>query len=314
MGVIEVSSMAKSYGRLAVLRNIALEVDGGETVAVLAPNGAGKTTLMKILDGSIRPSTGEVRVLGRDPVAAGRSWRKQLGIVAQQPAADPRSTVHDAVAQRAACYPHPWRTRKVLELVGLADRGGQPVATLSDGELRRLDLALGVVGRTQLLLLDQPTAGFDPAFREVAWHLLRQLARAGAAVVLTTRCPREAEALGDRVLVLSHGAVVADDDPRRLVERHGPVVVRFELPERFDGAVLPVPAIRRDRYWELHTHTSTRDIAVLCAWALDRRVELPAVQIVRPSLEDAYRTLVGEVGDDEELDHNPRPWTRVAAG
>jgi ABC-2 type transport system ATP-binding protein len=300
MTVIEVHDLTRRYGRVEALHGVDLRIAHGERVAVLGPNGAGKTTLMKILDGSAGPSAGEVRVLGRDPVAAGHAVRQRIGVVAQQTTTDPDATVEDAVSQRAARYPHPRCTDEVLELVGLTGRAGHRVGTLSAGELRGLDLALAVVGRPRLLLLDEPTTGCDPVARHRAWHLIRSVAAPDTTVVLTTRCPHEAEALADRVVVMTRGAVVADEDPRRLAERNREVVIRFRLPERLDGAVLPVPAVRRNGHFEARTTTPTRDVAMLCAWALDRRIELPAVQMVPRSLHAAYRRLIGETGYGED--------------
>jgi ABC-2 type transport system ATP-binding protein len=298
MSPIEIRGLTKRYGRLAALRGISLRIADGETVAVLGPNGAGKTTLMGILDGSAGPTAGAVRVLGLDPAAADPAWRQRLGVVTQRSTADPCVAVRDALAHRAARYRHPMRTGEVLELVGLAGRGGQLVGRLSAGELRRLDLALAVIGRPQLLLLDQPTASLDPAARHRAWRVLRRLAGAGTTMVLTTRRPHEAEALADRVVVMARGAVVADEDPHRLAEQQDGVVLRFRLPDHLDGAVLPIPAVRHHDHCVARSATPTRDVAVLCAWALDRRLELPAVEIVPPSFPEAYRTLTGEIRGD----------------
>jgi ABC-2 type transport system ATP-binding protein len=298
MTSIEVRDVTKRHGGRAALRGVSLRVADGETVAVLGPNGAGKTTLMKVLDGSVGPTRGQVRVLERDPAAAGRDWRRRLGVVAQQTTYAPHVSVRDAVAHRAARYENPMGSGEVLELVGLATRPGQRIGTLSGGELRRLDMALAVVGRPELLLLDQPTSGFDPAARHPAWHLLRGLAGSGTTVVLTTRSPREAEVLADRVVVLSRGSVVADGDPRLLAERQDGVVLRFRVPDRFDGAVLPVPAVRRNGHCEARSTHPTRDVAMLCAWALDRHFELPAVEIAPPSFREAYRALTEESRDE----------------
>ena len=291
MTVVEARHLVKRYGRVEALRGVSLQISDGETVAILGPNGAGKTTLMTILDGSAGPTAGKVRVLGRDPAATGSNWRQRLGVVTQHTSFDPRVTVRDAVADR-----HPRRTGEVLELAGLAARARQRVGTLSGGELRRLDVALAVVGRPQLLLLDQPTAGLDPGARDRIWHLLRGLAGAGTTTVLTTRFPREAEALADRVVVMTRGAVVADADPRRLVQQEDGVLLRYRLPDRFDGAVLPVAGVRRDGHCEVRSTHPTRDAAMLCAWALDRHIELPFVEIVPPSLRDAYEALTAETG------------------
>jgi ABC-2 type transport system ATP-binding protein len=291
MTAIEVRDLGKRYGRRAALRGVSLQIADGETMAVLGPNAAGKTTLMTLLDGSADPTTGTVRVLGRDPAAAGADWRRRIGVVAQQTTYAPHVSVRSAVAHRAARHENPLGSGDVLELVGLAARAGQRVGTLSAGELRRLDLALAVVGRPELLLLDQPTAGFDPAARHEAWRLLRGLAGSGTTVVLTTRSPREAEALADRVVVVSQGSIIADGDPRRLAQQRDGVVLRFRLPERFEGAALPVPAVRRNGHCETLSAHPTRDVAMLCAGALDRHFELPAVEIVPPSFREAYRAL-----------------------
>jgi ABC-2 type transport system ATP-binding protein len=302
MTAIEVRDLVKRYDCLEALRGVSLRIAGGESVAILGPNRAGKTTLMKILDGSADPTAGDVRVFGHDPAAADPDWRQRLGVVEQQTTADPHMTVHDAVAHRAARYRDPMHGAEVLTLVGLAARAGQPAGTLSAGELRRLDLALAVVGRPQLLLLDQPTTGLDPAARHHAWHLLRRLAGAGTTMVLTTRSPHEAEALADRVVVMTRGAVVADEDPRQMAQqKQDGVVLRFRLPDRFNGALLPVPAVRRNGHCEARSTHPTRDVAMLCAWALDRHFELPAVQLVPPSFSEAYWALTTEAGNGERV-------------
>jgi ABC-2 type transport system ATP-binding protein len=290
MDVVEVRGLWRSYGGVDALRGVDLRVGEGERVAVLGPNGAGSTTLLEILAGRRRPTAGAVRVLGQDPAAAGRS--RCVGAVAQHSTADPTMTVGEAVANVAATCADPRPAFEVLEHVGLAGHAGRPIGRLSGGELRLLDLALAVVGRPQLVLLDQPTTGLDPLARRTAWQLVREVADAGTTVVFASHRADEAQALADRVVVLVRGVVVADDTPQRLGGREDGIVIRFQLPERFEGTVLPVTATRHGERWEVHTRTPTRDMAVLSGWALDRRLELPAVEVVRPSLEDVYMGLV----------------------
>jgi ABC-2 type transport system ATP-binding protein len=299
MNVVEVRGLTKSYGGDQALRGIGLSIVEGETVALLGPNGAGTTTMFDILEGFSRPTAGQVRVLGQDPATAGPGWREGIGIVRQQTAVDLRVTVRQAVAERALSHRHPRPLGEVLEIVGLAGRADDRVGSLSGGELRGLDLAVCVVDRPRLLLLDQPTTGLDPAARRLTWNVVRQRRQAGTTVVFSTHDPEEAEAVADRIVVLAEGVVVAADSPQRLCGRSDATLIRFRLPERFDGAVLPVPALRRGGRWEVHTRTPTRDMAVIAGWALDRRLELSDLEVTRPALQDLYLALVGEVRDVE---------------
>ena len=210
------TGVRRAYGAVQALDGVDLTVRQGELVALLGPNGAGKTTLVEILEGHRRADAGEVRVLGHDPARRERAFLERIGIVLQEEGLDPNITVGEAVALYSAAYPHPRPVDEVLELVGLAARAGARAATLSGGQRRRLDLALGIAGDPELLFLDEPTTGFDPSARRQAWELIGRLRELGKTILLTTHYMEEAQVLADRVVVLAGGRVIADGTPDTL--------------------------------------------------------------------------------------------------
>src|SRR6478735_7739215 len=199
MTAIEISGVRKAYGERAALDGVDLEVARGEVLALLGPNGAGKTTLVEILEGHRDPDAGRVSVLGFDPSRRERAFRGRIGVVLQETGLDPAIKVREALELYSAAYPRRRDLDEVLELVGLGDRPDVKASELSGGQRRRLDLALGIVGHPELVFLDEPTTGFDPAARRDAWELVRSLRDEGATVVLTTHYMEEAEALADRL-------------------------------------------------------------------------------------------------------------------
>ena len=251
----------------------------GELLALLGPNGAGKTTLVEILEGHRRADAGEVRVLGHDPAQRERAFLERIGIVLQEEGLDPNLNVGEAVALYSAAYPHPRPVDEVLELVGLAGRAGDRAATLSGGQRRRLDLALGIAGDPEVLFLDEPTTGFDPSARRQAWELIGRLRELGKTILLTTHYMEEAQVLADRVVVLAGGRVIADGDPDSLSEGGAESIVSYRL----DG--------RHVRY---STPTPTADLAPLLCRAAERGEELEGLTVTRPSLEDVYLELTEE--------------------
>ena len=274
---VRARGLRKRYGEVAAVGGIDLEIAPGEVFALLGPNGAGKTTTVEILEGYRDRDGGEVSVLGEDPDRAGRGWRARIGIVLQLAADAPELTVAEMVGHFAGFYPDPRRPAEVIELVGLTDRSRARIHTLSGGQLRRLDVALGLVGGPELLFLDEPTTGFDPAARRAFWEVIRSLSGGGVTVLLTTHYLDEAAALADRVAVISDGTIVAEGTPGDLGGRAAaPAVVGWQ-----DGDVR-----RAER-----TSQPTRLVAELAA---RYGGEIPELTVTRPSLEDVYLELIGE--------------------
>jgi ABC-2 type transport system ATP-binding protein len=216
---VRVRGLRKSYGDHVALDGVDLNVARGEVLALLGPNGAGKTTLVEILEGHRHADTGTVSVLGFDPARRERAFRERIGVVLQETGLDPEIRVREAVELYSAAYPKRRDIGEVLSLVGLADRGGVRARDLSGGQRRRLDLALGIAGDPELVFLDEPTTGFDPAARRQSWELIDGLRDLGKTILLTTHYMDEAQQLADRVVVLAHGRVIADDSPEALLRQ-----------------------------------------------------------------------------------------------
>ena len=271
---VRVRNMSKSYGRLQAVHELDLDVGYGEIFAILGPNGAGKSTTMEILEGSRTRDSGEASVLGEDPGTAGRAWRSKIGIVLQEVSDAGMLTVGETTRMFTNCYADPRDCDEVLELVGLGAVSGSRVRTLSGGQRRRLDVALGIVGRPRLLFLDEPTTGFDPEARRQFWDLIRVLAADGMTILLTTHYLEEAAALADRVAVIAGGRVVAVDSPRGLT-RHvsSAATVRWTEGDQVfvETTDFPTDLIRRRS-----AHGA----------------ELAQLTITRPTLEDAYLQLI----------------------
>ncbi|MFE0104292.1 ABC transporter ATP-binding protein [Streptomyces sp. NPDC059009] len=274
---IDVQGLRKRYGDVTAVDGIDLAVRHGEVFGILGPNGAGKSTTVEILQGHRTRDGGEVSVLGADPGSGGRAWRSRVGIVWQDESAPAELTVQETVRHFARYYPSPRDPDEVIDLVGLDAKAGSRVKALSGGQRRRLDVALGVIGDPELLLLDEPTTGFDPAARRQFWELIRLLADEGTTIVLTTHYLEEAEALAHRLAVIAAGRVVAEGTPEELRHRFGSEAT-VEWRER-DGTP------RRER-----TPAPTRTVVGL----MDRfGGEIPGLTISRPTLEDVYLRLTG---------------------
>jgi ABC-2 type transport system ATP-binding protein len=289
---VEVRGLRKSYGELEALKGVDFTVRRGEVLALLGPNGAGKTTLVEILEGHRRADAGEVSVLGHDPGRRERAFLERIGIVLQEGGLDPAITVREAVELYSAAYPHPRPADEVLELVGLTAKVDDRASTLSGGQRRRLDLALGIAGDPELIFLDEPTTGFDPAARRQSWELISGLRSLGKTILLTTHYMDEAQHLADRVVVIARGQVIAEGAPDTL-GRDGATVVTFRRPDGFDAA-LPAGAETEHGHVRFLTHTPTRDLAPLLAWAAAHDVELEGLTVTRPTLEDVYLELTEE--------------------
>jgi ABC-2 type transport system ATP-binding protein len=273
---ISVSGLHKSYGSYEALRGIDFQIEAGEVFGLLGPNGAGKTTTVEILEGYRTRNAGEVSVLGEDPATAGLEWRARIGVVLQSSAMYPNLTVAEHTRLFAGYYARPRDADEVIDLVGLGDKHDARVRTLSGGQQRRLDLALGLVGDPEVLFLDEPTTGFDPAARRAAWEVIRSLRTLGKTIVLTTHYLDEAEQLSDRVAVLRDGAIVAIGRPAELSGTAPPTEIRY----RRDGEEVV-----------LSTQEPTRVLHELTAEALEQGRELEGLTVRRPTLEEVYLSL-----------------------
>ncbi len=293
--MISVEGLRKSYDGFEAVRGIDLEVAAGEIFAFLGPNGAGKTTTVEILEGYRPRSAGEVSVLGVDPREADRGWRNRVGFVLQESRLVPELTPREAVEQYAGYYAQPRDADDTVELVGLADKANVRTSKLSGGQQRRLDVALALVGDPELLFLDEPTTGFDPSARRQFWDVIGGLRRLGKTVFLTTHYMDEAQALADRVAIISSGRIVATGSPESLIDRGVPQTeIRFRLPEGVAASELPgeLAAARVDA--GLVTMTVADPVPALrelTVWAGDRGVGLPGLTVGSPSLEDVYLQL-----------------------
>jgi ABC-2 type transport system ATP-binding protein len=276
---ISVRGLRKSYNGLDAVRGVDFDIERGEVFGLLGPNGAGKTTTVEILEGYRRRDAGEVSVLGHDPQRPGPEFRQQIGVVLQQSDLWPLLTVRETHRLFAGYYAQPRDVDEVIELVGLAEKRDERVKTLSGGQKRRLDLGVALVGDPELVFLDEPTTGFDPAARRAAWELIRTLRSLGKTVLLTTHYLDEAEQLADRVAVLREGRIVRIGTPRELTTTDLEVEIRY----RRNGEEVLV-----------RTAEPTRALHELTADALARGEELERLEVRRPSLEEVYLTLVSE--------------------
>ncbi|NUT03778.1 MAG: ABC transporter ATP-binding protein [Hamadaea sp.] len=270
-----VRGLRKAYAGRPAVDGLDLAIDSGEVFALLGPNGAGKTTTVEILEGHRRRSGGEVNVLGEDPGTAGRRWRARIGIVAQSAHDLADLTVAEAVRHFAACYPVSRPVAEVVDLVGLTEQTKSRVRTLSGGQRRRLDVAVGIIGRPELLFLDEPTTGFDPEARRQFWNLIRLLSGEGTTILLTTHYLEEAEVLADRLAVIAAGRIVAEGAPGSIGGR---------------GAQLATVT------WTDGRGRHTEHTADPVAFIAQRSAEgaLDDVTVSRPTLEDTYLSLIGE--------------------
>jgi ABC-2 type transport system ATP-binding protein len=279
MPAVVVTDLRKSYGPHEALRGIDFEIAAGEVFGLLGPNGAGKTTTVEILEGYRRPDSGAVSVLGEDPQRAGLDWRERIGVVLQSGSMYQNLTVTESLTLFAGYYQQPLEVERVIELVGLDEKRHARVRTLSGGQKRRLDLGLGLVGDPEILFLDEPTTGFDPAARRAAWEVIRSLRSLGKTILLTTHYLDEAEQLSDRVAVLREGKIVAIGRPAELSGEAPATEIRY----RRDGEEVVVS-----------THEPTRVLHELTAQALAEGRELEGLSVRRPTLEEVYLTLTGE--------------------
>ena len=297
--VIEIRGLRKSYGGQEVVCGIDLDVRAGEIFAFLGPNGAGKTTTVEILEGYRRRDGGEVRVLGDDPASGGGSWRARIGLVLQSCTMPAELTVEELVRLYAGYYPHPREVAETIELVGLVEKRFSRTGELSGGQLRRLDVALALIGDPDLVFLDEPTTGFDPGARHHAWEVIADLRGLGKTIFLTTHYMDEAQTLADRVAVIVAGRIVAQGAPDTLGGRDGELSeISFSLPPGLGIGGLPgelatVTTLGEDGRAHLSARHPAQVLHVLSGWALEQGADLGDLTVGRPTLEDVYLRLTG---------------------
>jgi ABC-2 type transport system ATP-binding protein len=274
---IRVRGLRKTYGGHVAVEGLDLEVTRGECFALLGPNGAGKTTTVEILEGYRPRSAGEVSVLGLDPAHPTRDWRARVGIVLQSTGEFEAITVEEVVSHFAKYYPAPRDPDEVIASVGLSEKAKARAGTLSGGQRRRLDVALGMIGRPELLFLDEPTTGFDPEARHEFWELIRGLSTEGTTILLTTHYLYEAEALAQRVGVIANGRMLEVGSPTTLGGRdQAATVVSWDGPGGRESVA---------------TDTPTAEVAKLAARFAG---EIPGLTVARPTLEDIYLAMINK--------------------
>lgn len=281
---ISVTGLRKTYGALAAVDGIDLEIQRGEVFALLGPNGAGKSTTIEILEGFRKRTAGEVLVLGHDPQRADRAFRERVGLMLQTTSGRSSLSARESLTYAARLYPHPRGVDEVLELVGLSAKANAKPQTLSGGQRRRLDVATAMIGRPELVFLDEPTTGFDPEARRQFWDLIESLRDDGTTVMLTTHYLDEADRLADRIGVVSHGKLVALDTPAGLRSRAKNSQVSWREGETIRVESTSTPsAFMRDllsRYGG----------------------EIPGLTLTHPSLEDVYVEMVNDTTADAGTD------------
>jgi len=276
---IVVHELTKSYGPVVALRGVSFEVAEGEVFGLLGPNGAGKTTTVEILEGYRGRDGGDAIVLGFDPGDSPRPLRERIGVVLQQSELSPLLTVREMHQLFAGYYEHARSVEEVIELVGLGEKRDARVKTLSGGQKRRLDLGVALIGDPDLVFLDEPTTGFDPAARRAAWDMIRSLRSLGTTILLTTHYLDEAQQLADRVAVLRDGVIVRQGTPTELIGDSRVTEIRY----RRNGELVVV-----------ETTDPTRELHELTSAALEEGVELEQLEVRRATLEDVYLELVDE--------------------
>jgi ABC-2 type transport system ATP-binding protein len=300
VSAIVVEDLRKSYGAFEAVRGISFEVAEGRVFAFLGPNGAGKTTTVEICEGFRPRTSGSVSVLGFDPGTRDRRMKSRIGIVLQSTGVDLFLTVAETIELYRRLYPRPRDLEEIVDVVGLREKRDTRVGKLSGGQQRRLDVAVALAGDPELLFLDEPTTGFDPAARRGAWGIIRNLRSLGKTIFLTTHYMDEAQHLADEVAIISRGRIVAQGSPASLGGRDTAATrLRFRVPAGADE--LP-PDLRGDGAGgtiELLTEEPTGTLHRLTGWAIERGVQLDSLEVTRPSLEDVYLQITGgETGSE----------------
>jgi ABC-2 type transport system ATP-binding protein len=301
---IEARGLTKSYEDVQAVRGIDLSVRVGEVFALLGPNGAGKTTTVEIMEGFRDRTAGEVSVLGHDPSKQESALKSRIGIVLQSTGIDPYLTVAETIDLYGRYYPKPRPVEEIVDLVGLSEKRDTRVSKLSGGQQRRLDVGIGLAGDPELLFLDEPTTGFDPAARRGAWEVVKNLAGLGKTIFLTTHYMDEAQYLADRVAVIANGRIVAEGPPASLAGRDmAATLVRFRLPE--GSPELPhglrAAVAAADGSFQIRSEDPTRTLHELTGWAIERGLTLEGLEVARPTLEDVYLQLTGDQPEGERV-------------
>jgi len=295
VSVVSVTDLKKDYGTVEAVRGISFTIEEGEVFALLGPNGAGKTTTVEILEGYLDASSGKIDVLGYDPRENARGFKERIGIVLQQSSVERELTVREAINTYGKVYPNRLDTGDLIDIVGLGEKADARVKTLSGGQQRRLEVALGIVGDPDLIFLDEPTTGFDPSARRQAWEMIANLSGLGKTILLTTHYMDEAQNLADRVAVIDRGLIVAEGSPDTLGGRAtARTAVRFSLQD-FDSGTLPIPPAAIDgKIVEYDTDDPTTLLHTLTGWATEHHTKLFELTVSRPTLEDIYLELTDE--------------------
>ena len=299
MPAIDVCDLHKRYGDNLAVDGVSFNVAEGEVYALLGHNGAGKSTAVEILEGHRTRSSGSVSVLGFDPAKAQREFRDRIGVVLQTSGVENEFTVREVIELYASAYRRRRTLDEVIELAGLEEKVDARVGSLSGGQRRRVDLALGIIGRPDVLFLDEPTTGFDPAARRKSWDLIEALGDNGVTVLLTTHYLDEAEHLADRVGMLASGKMIAEGTPAQLIEKISGTVVSFMLPHSIEtadaistfGPVLGGDVRLSGRLVETTVDRATEVVHRVTGWAIDNGVELESLRVARASLEDVFLQL-----------------------
>ncbi|GAA4607352.1 ABC-2 type transport system ATP-binding protein [Actinoplanes octamycinicus] len=298
MATIEVRDLTRAYGPVRAVDGISFSVGDGEIFALLGPNGAGKTTTVEILEGYRTRDSGTVRVLGHDPATGGSGYRARIGVVLQSAGFEEEFTVRELVRLQTRLFPRGHDPDELIALVGLAEKRNTRVKGLSGGQRRRLDLALGLAGAPDLLFLDEPTTGFDPAARHHAWDLVANLRELGTTILLTTHYLEEAQRLADRVAVMREGRLLATGTPEDL--RAGsklPTVISFGTPSADLPPLSASPDVSGTTV-RVVSRDAVGDAWRLTGWAREHNLALADFAVSPPTLEDVYLALTEESPDE----------------
>jgi ABC-2 type transport system ATP-binding protein len=299
--VIEVDNLTRRFGKLVAVDHVSFCVRAGEIFGLLGENGAGKTTTIEILEGFQKPDEGAARVLDVNPRHGHREWRNRIGLVLQESDFDPLHTVNETLRLFASFFSHPRNVAETLDLVGLSDKANERMGRLSGGQKRRVDVALGIIGRPELLFLDEPTTGFDPVARREFWTVIEGLRDAGTSIVLTTHYMEEAERLCDRLAIMAKGRIVAEGTSSTLISALEATTVRFELPRDVALSTLSAAAdvefFVRDNFAVAQMGDQVQEVLLrLLTWSQATGTVLTHLEVVRPTLNDVF---LGATGNDQ---------------
>ena len=299
--IIEVSSITKRFGEFVAINDVSFVLRRGEIFGLLGENGAGKTTTIEILEGFQKADHGTVLVLGIDPRLGRRAWRDRIGFVLQESQFDPIHTVNETLKLFASFFSHPRGVAETLELVGLTEKANERFGRLSAGQKRRVDVAIGIIGRPDLLFLDEPTTGFDPVARHEFWTVIESLRDTGTSILLTTHYMEEAQRLCDRLAIMAKGQIMAQGTSSSLISALGVTTIRFEQPTGVEISTLCAIAgedfILRDNIVSASVGSDVREILLrLLSWSQSTGIDLAGLEVVRPTLNDVF---LGATESDE---------------